>query len=120
VDTDAVAVRLYGLEPEQFTTARKQYAQTALAAGDEQSAAVMMAMRKPTLAAWLANQLVRTDPDGVHALTELGEDLRQTYVSGRCVAAARAHPAAARAFEWPGANGMRARRWGATCDCADR
>ncbi|MGW5190135.1 hypothetical protein ACWEOO_12825 [Kribbella sp. NPDC004138] len=40
-----------------------------------------MALRKPTLAAWLANQLVRTDPDGIHALTELGEDLRKPYLS---------------------------------------
>lgn len=81
MDTDAVALELYGLEPEQFTAARNQLAKTALAAGDDQSASVIMAMRKPTLAAWLANQLVRTDPEGVHALTELGEDLRQTYLS---------------------------------------
>jgi hypothetical protein len=81
VDTDAVAVELYGLQPEQFTAARNQFAKAARAGGDDQAAAVIMAMRKPTLAAWLANQLVRTDPDGVHALTELGEELRQTYLS---------------------------------------
>ncbi|MEV6269388.1 hypothetical protein AB0L64_19610 [Kribbella sp. NPDC051936] len=81
MDTDAVAVELYGLEPELFTAARNRVAETARDAGDDQSAAVIMALRKPTLAAWLANQLVRTDPDGIHALTELGEDLRQTYLS---------------------------------------
>ena len=81
MDTDTVAVELYGLEPELFTAARNQVAETARDAGDDQSAATIMALRKPTLAAWLANQLVRTDPDGIHALTELGEDLRQTYLS---------------------------------------
>jgi hypothetical protein len=69
------------LEPEQFTAARNQLAKAARAAGEETIADAIMAMRKPTLAAWLANQLVRTDPDGIHALTELGEDLRQTYLS---------------------------------------
>jgi hypothetical protein len=29
----------------------------------------------------LANQLVRVDPDGIHALTELGEQLRETYLT---------------------------------------
>jgi hypothetical protein len=81
MDTDAVALELYGLEPEQFTAGRNRAAKAARDAGDEASAAVIMAMRKPTVAAWLANQLVRTDPDGIHALTELGEDLRQTYLS---------------------------------------
>jgi hypothetical protein len=81
VDTDGVALKLYGLEPEQFIAARNQFAKDARDAGDETGAAAIEAMRKPTLAAWLANQLVRADPDGVHALTELGEDLRQTYLS---------------------------------------
>jgi hypothetical protein len=85
VDTDAVAVELYGLEPERFTAARNQVAKTARDAGEEAASAAIMAMRKPTLAAWLANQLVRTDPEGVHTLTELGEDLRQTYLSADAV-----------------------------------
>ncbi|WP_134000773.1 hypothetical protein [Kribbella sp. VKM Ac-2566] len=69
------------MEPEQFTAARNEFARSASAAGDETTAAAIMAMRKPTVTAWLANQLVRTDPDGIHALTELGEELRQTYLS---------------------------------------
>lgn len=81
MDTVEVALELYGLEPEQFTAARNQFAMSARADGDETTAAVIMAMRKPTITAWLANQLVRTDPDGIHALTELGEELRQTYLS---------------------------------------
>ena len=69
------------MDPEQFTAARNQLAESARAANDEATAAAIMAMRKPTVTAWLANQLVRTDPDGIHALTELGEDLRLTFLS---------------------------------------
>ena len=41
----------------------------------------MKALRKPTLAAWLANQLVGTDPDQVNDLTELGDQLREAHLS---------------------------------------
>jgi hypothetical protein len=44
-------------------------------------AAAIKALRKPTLAAWLANLLVRTDPDSVNDLTELGDELRATHLS---------------------------------------
>ncbi|WP_133979036.1 hypothetical protein [Kribbella voronezhensis] len=77
MDLDAVAVELYGLAPEEFTAARNQLAKTV----GGQAAAVIRALRRPTLAAWLANLLVRTDPDGVDALTELGEELRAAHLS---------------------------------------
>ena len=35
----------------------------------------------PTLAAWLANVLVRTDPDEVNDRTELGNELRTAHIS---------------------------------------
>jgi hypothetical protein len=41
----------------------------------------LKALRKPTLAAWLANQLVRTDPGQVNDLTELGDQLREAHLS---------------------------------------
>lgn len=80
MDTDAALVELYGLEPEQFVAGRDRLAK-AVRDRDDRAAAAVMALRKPTIAAWLANQLVRVDPDGVHALTELGEQLRETYLS---------------------------------------
>jgi flagellar biosynthesis chaperone FliJ len=79
---DAAAVELYGLAPEQFTAARNALAKAATEGGDAQAGGTIKALRKPTLAAWLANQLVRADPDGVNDLTELGEQLRQAHVSG--------------------------------------
>jgi hypothetical protein len=81
VDVDHVAVELYGLAPEAFTAARNHAAKAARDAGDPRSAAAIMALRKPTLAAWLANHLVRVDPEGVHQLTELGEQLREAHLS---------------------------------------
>jgi superfamily II RNA helicase len=80
VDTDAAIVELYGLEPERFVAARNQLAKQ-LRDHDERAAAAVMALRKPTIAAWLANQLVRVAPDQIHALTELGEQLRETYLT---------------------------------------
>lgn len=71
VDVDAVALELYGLTPETFTAARNQMAQAAKDGGAPAASAAIKALRKPTLAAWLANLLVRTDPDGVNNLTEL-------------------------------------------------
>ncbi|MEV0804253.1 hypothetical protein AB0I34_41630 [Kribbella sp. NPDC050281] len=82
MDVDAAAVELYGLTPEQFTAARNAAAKTAKDGGDVQTGEAIRALRKPTLAAWLANQLVRADPDGVNELTQLGEQLRQAHVSG--------------------------------------
>ncbi|MFI5712931.1 hypothetical protein [Kribbella sp. NPDC051620] len=77
MDLDTVAVELYGLTPDEFTAARNQLAKHA----DGATAAAIKALRKPTLSAWLANLLVRTDPDGVNTLTELGEDLRAAHLS---------------------------------------
>jgi hypothetical protein len=77
VDLDTVAVELYRLTPDEFTAARNQLAK---AVGGHDAAAIR-SLRKPTLAAWLANLLVRSDPDGVNALTELGDELRAAHLS---------------------------------------
>jgi hypothetical protein len=77
VDLNSVAVELYGLTPDEFTAARNQLAKNV----DGATAAAIKALRRPTLAAWLANLLVRTDPDGVNCLTELGEELRTAHLA---------------------------------------
>ncbi|WP_328321898.1 hypothetical protein OHA70_25620 [Kribbella sp. NBC_00382] len=77
MDLDTAAIELYGLTPNEFTAARNQLAKNA----DGATAAAIRALRKPTLAAWLANLLVRTDPNGVNDLTELGEALRAAHLS---------------------------------------
>jgi hypothetical protein len=82
MDVDAAVIELYGLAPEDFTAARNQLATTAKDAGDERAGTTLKALRKPTLAAWLANQLVRTDPAGIDDLTTLGEQLQSAHLSG--------------------------------------
>ncbi|MFI7067332.1 hypothetical protein ACIBL3_40505 [Kribbella sp. NPDC050124] len=82
MDVGAAVIELYGLAPEQFTPARNELARAAKDAGDPRTGEAIKALRKPTLAAWLANQLIRASPDQVNDLTELGDDLRQAQVSG--------------------------------------
>src|SRR3954447_16149968 len=72
VSIDEVAERLYALEPEEFTAARNQAAKDA--DGDDRKA--IKSLRKPTVAAYVANLLVRTYRDDVEALVDLGDDLR--------------------------------------------
>src|SRR4051812_47052853 len=72
VSIDEVAERLYALEPEEFTAARDQAAKDA--EGDDRKA--IKSLRKPTVAAYVANMLVRSHRDDVEALVELGDDLR--------------------------------------------
>ncbi len=73
---DEVADALYGLPPEQFTAARTQYEKEAKAAGDRDAAAVIHAMAKPSVTAWLANRLAREHRDELQPLLELGAGLR--------------------------------------------
>jgi hypothetical protein len=81
VDVDAALQELYGLPPEEFTAARNELARATKAAGDTDASRQVKALRKPTLAAWLANQLVRAEPARVDELSQLGDDLRSAHQS---------------------------------------
>jgi hypothetical protein len=75
--TPARAVlELYGLAPGEFTAARNALVQAAEDVGEHPAGDAVRALRKPTLAAWLANQLVRTETGRVNELTGLGDRLR--------------------------------------------
>jgi hypothetical protein len=69
--------RLYELAPEDFTTARDRLAKDLKASGDTEGTARVKALRRPTLAAWAVNQLVRRESGGVDALLEAGDQLRR-------------------------------------------
>lgn len=77
MDFQAVVDELYGLPLKEFTAARKERAKAARAEGDPELSADIQALDKPTVAAWLTNQLVRVHRDEVDALLELGADLRE-------------------------------------------
>jgi hypothetical protein len=76
VDLDSIADELYGLPLADFTSTRTSVAKQARAVGDRQLAADIQAMRKPTQAAWLLNQLVRAHRDEIELLIDLGRELR--------------------------------------------
>jgi hypothetical protein len=75
-DVDAIADELYGLLPEEFTAARTRYERDAKAAGDRDEAARIHSLAKPSVTAWLANQLVRSHRSEIEPLLELGGALR--------------------------------------------
>src|SRR5512133_2478550 len=80
-ELEDVAQRLYGLLPEEFTAARDQAARDAKANGDREGAAAITALRRPSLAAWLVNALVRHRADELEQLLALGDALRSAQLS---------------------------------------
>lgn len=78
---EQVADELYGLLPRDFTGARDAAVKQLRADGHKELAREVAALRKPTVAAWLANQLVREHPDEVGPLLDLGAALREATES---------------------------------------
>ncbi len=73
----AVADELYGLTPKEFVAARDAKVKELRGGGDAEAAREVAALRRPTVAAWLANQLVREHAEDVDPLLELGAGLRE-------------------------------------------
>jgi hypothetical protein len=72
----AAADQLYAADPAEFTDRRSDLVAQARAAGDKAAAKAIGALRRPTRAAWVVNQLARTDPGAVDRLIRLGDKLR--------------------------------------------
>lgn len=79
MDLDAVVDELYGLRPEEFVAARDRRVRDAREAGDQTLAKEIGALRRPSLAAWVSNLLVRRQPEEVQPLLGLGEELRRAH-----------------------------------------
>jgi chromosome segregation ATPase len=77
VDLESVADELYSLPREKFTAARNAAAKRAGEQGHRELAGQIGALRRPSTAAWLANQLAREQPDELRALVQLGDGLRE-------------------------------------------
>lgn len=71
------AAELYGLSPAEFTVARDERARQARAAGQRDEAAAIKKLAKPTVSAWLVNQLARQVPDQIARLAEVGDALQE-------------------------------------------
>lgn len=77
MDLDGVAEELYSLPAGEFIATRNNLAKQARAEGDRQLAEQIRALRRPSTAAWLANQLVREHRAEIEPLLELGRELRE-------------------------------------------
>ncbi len=85
IDADTVADQLYRLPPDRFIEARNARAKEIADSGDRPTAAAVRKLPKPSLAAWLANVLVREHRDVIDELLDLGRALRlaQEQASGQ-------------------------------------
>jgi hypothetical protein len=68
---------LYGLPLDRFVAERNALAKTLRADGERDQAAEVAALRKPSVAAWAVNQLVRTQRGAVAELLQAGDALRE-------------------------------------------
>jgi hypothetical protein len=82
VELRAVADKLYGLRPGDFTQARNDEAAAAKAAGDIELAAAIRTLRKPSTSAWWINTLVRQATPLLDELLALGAEMRATQQRG--------------------------------------
>jgi hypothetical protein len=77
--------RLYGLPLAEFVAGRNELARRLKAAGDDADAKRVSELPKPSIPAWVVNQLARHDPDAVRALLAAGKavvEAQQRLVRG--------------------------------------
>ncbi|MEH0580747.1 hypothetical protein QBA54_41440 [Streptomyces sp. B21-108] len=70
---------LYATPPSGFVARREELAAEARAAGRREDARRIRAARRPTLAAWAANLLLRSQPRECRRFLDLGRALREAY-----------------------------------------
>lgn len=78
---DADLDSLYGVAPQEFTALRKQLVAAAKKRGDADAAAAIAAARRPTVAAWVVNVLIRSDPTARTRIAELTAALRAAHAA---------------------------------------
>ena len=76
---DVAADALYALPRDEFTPARDVRVREAKAAGDKPLASQLGKLRRPTVAAWLVNNLARRRPAELAELAALGETMRAAH-----------------------------------------
>jgi hypothetical protein len=77
---------LYGLPLDEFIGARTELVRELKKQGKKAEAEEVGALRKPTVSAWVVNQLARRHPQEMKALVKAGDEMRKaqrTAVSGR-------------------------------------
>jgi hypothetical protein len=73
----SIAEELYSLPPGEFTGTRNQWVKQSRSEGDKELAAKVGELRKPSLAAWVVNMMMRHQGDEMAQVLDLGASLRQ-------------------------------------------
>ncbi|HWF36159.1 MAG TPA: hypothetical protein VG295_12345 [Solirubrobacteraceae bacterium] len=68
---------LYGLPLDRFVSERGDLAKALRRSGEKEEAARVAGLRKPSVAAWVVNQLVRTQRSAVAALFDAGDEAQR-------------------------------------------
>jgi hypothetical protein len=76
---DTVLDELFAAPREEFTALRDTRVKQARTAGDAELADALKRLRKPTVAAWLINQVSRAHPGDVERLAQVGDALRAAH-----------------------------------------
>ena len=79
MDLDEAVSELYGCELADFVSTRTRVARLV---ADTDEAAQVRRLRKPTVSAWLLNQLVREDPGVIADVERLGSAMRRLQAKG--------------------------------------
>jgi len=77
VDFEEAADALYAAPAADFIATRNELAKQLKADGDQLASTRLKAMRKPTVAAWVANLVARKLPDEIDDLLALGDEFRE-------------------------------------------
>jgi uncharacterized coiled-coil protein SlyX len=77
VDFEEAADALYAAPAADFIATRNELAKQLKADGDQLGSTRLKALRKPTVAAWLANLVSREQPDEIDDLLALGDEFRE-------------------------------------------
>lgn len=79
MDADAVIADLYAKPLDEFTPQRDRLAKELKAAGDDDAAKRVKALRKPTVPVWAVNRLAATQANDLDELLDLGNRLREAH-----------------------------------------
>lgn len=79
---DDAVEELYAADLDRFVARRTELAKAAKAAGDNDAAKAITALRKPTQSAFTINRLARTDPDAIDTLVDVGTELQRAQTAG--------------------------------------
>src|SRR5437868_15153903 len=77
MDLEGAIDELYGASLEDFVSERTRWAKEWREAGSREQAEAVAKLRKPTVAAWVLNQLARRNRRDVDLLLDAGHRLRE-------------------------------------------